>query len=129
MTREQSLFDFWNGFDIPAFEENSVPTGDDAPAFPYITYQLVTDALGNEVPISASVWDRNKNEYSALANVQNKVEEIREKISRGGIMLPFDGGAIWLKRGRPFDQTMGDADDDQVVRAYLNMTAEFLSAD
>lgn len=129
MTREQSLFDFWNGFDIPAFEENSVPTGDDAPAFPYITYQLVTDALGNEVPISASVWDRNKNEYSALANVQNKVEEIREKISRGGIMLPFDGGAIWLKRGRPFDQTMGDGDDDQVVRAYLNMTAEFLSAD
>lgn len=129
MTREQSLFDFWNGFDIPAFEENNVPTGDDAPAFPYITYQLVTDALGNEVPISASVWDRNKNEYSALANVQSKVKEIREKISRGGIMLPFDGGAIWLKRGRPFDQTMGDANDDQVVRAYLNMTAEFLSAD
>lgn len=129
MTREQSLFNFWNGFGIPAFEENSVPTGEDAPAYPYITYQLVTDSLGNEVQTSASVFDRNKNEYSALANIQTKVKEIREKISRGGIMLPFDGGAIWLKRNRPFDQTMGDSEDDQVIRAYLNMTAEFISAD
>ena len=42
MTREQAIFDFWNSFNIPAFEENSVPTGEDAPAYPYITYQLVT---------------------------------------------------------------------------------------
>lgn len=129
MTREQAIFDFWNSFNIPAFEENSVPTGEDAPAYPYITYQLVIDNFGSQVQTSASVYDRDKDNYSALFQVLQKTAEIRRKISRGGIMLAFDSGAVWLKPNTPFSQIMGDSEDNAVRRAYLNMTAEFISAD
>ena len=129
MTREQAIFDFWNGFNIPASEENSVPTGEDAPAYPYITYRLVIDDFGSQVQTSASVYDRDKDNYSALFQVLQKTAEIRRKISLGGIMLAFDGGAVWLKPNTPFSQIMGDSEDNAVRRAYLNMTAEFLSAD
>lgn len=129
MTREQAIFDFWNSFNIPAFEENSVPTGEDAPAYPYITYQLVINDFGSQVQTSASVYDRDKDNYSALFQVLQKTAEIRRKISRGGIMLAFDGGAVWLKPNAPFSQIMGDSEDNAVRRAYLNMTAEFISVD
>lgn len=129
MTREQAIFDFWNSFNIPAFEENSVPTGEDAPAYPYITYQLVIDNFGSQVQTSASVYDRDKDNYSALFHVLEKTAEIRKKISRGGIMLAFDSGVVWLKPNTPFSQIMGDSEDNAVRRAYLNMTAEFISVD
>ena len=129
MTREQAIFDFWNSFNIPAFEENSVPTGENAPAYPYITYQLVIDNFGSQVQTSASVYDRDKDNYSALFQVLQKTAEIRRKISRGGIMLAFDSGVVWLKPNTPFSQIMGDSEDNAVRRAYLNMTAEFISAD
>ena len=129
MTREQAIFNFWNSFNIPAFEENSVPTGEDAPAYPYITYQLVIDNFGSQVQTSASVYDRDKDNYSALFHVLQKTAEIRRKISRGGIMLAFDDGAVWLKPNAPFSQIMGDSEDNAVHRAYLNMTAEFISVD
>lgn len=128
MTREQAIFDFWNSFNIPAFEENSVPTGEEAPAYPYITYQLAIDNFGSQVQTSVSVYDRDKDNYSALFHVLQKAAEIRKKISRGGIMLAFDGGAVWLNPNTPFSQIMGDSEDNAVHRAYLNMTAEFISA-
>ena len=58
-TKAATIYEFWNSFEMPAYEENSVPTGEDAPKFPYITYQLVTDSLGNEVAMSASLWYRS----------------------------------------------------------------------
>jgi hypothetical protein len=47
----------------------------------------------------------------------------------GGKTLPCDGGAIWIKRGSPFSQNMGDPNDDLVKRKYINITAEFFTAD
>ena len=43
--------------------------------------------------------------------------------------MPVDGGVLWLKRGTPFAQSMGDETDDLIKRKYLNITAEFLTAD
>ena len=55
--------------------------------------------------------------------------EISQRISRGGKIIPCDGGAIWLKRGQPFAQNMGDESDDLIKRKYLNITAEYMTAD
>lgn len=129
MTKEQTLYNFWNSFGIQAFEENSVSTGEDAPKFPYITYQVVTDNFDNQVQLTASLWDRNKNGYSALLENSIKLEEISKAIGRGGVFLNCDGGKIWLKRGTPFAQNMGDDSDNSIKRKYLNITAEFLTAD
>ena len=122
MTKAAAIYQFWNIFGLPAYEENTVP--DDA-SFPYLTYQLVTDSFGHEVSVAASLWYRSE----SWTAINAKTEEISHTISRGGKIIPFDGGAIWLKRGQPFAQNMGDESDDLIKRKYLNVTAEFITAD
>ena len=122
MTKAAAIYQFWNSFGLTAYEENSVP--DDA-AFPYITYQLVTDSFDREIPLTASLWYRGE----SWTAINSKTEEISQKISRGGKIISCDGGAIWLKRGQPFAQSMGDESDNLVKRKYLNITAEFITAD
>ena len=122
MTKAAAIYRFWNSFGLTAYEENSVPT--DA-AFPYITYQLVTDSFEREVPVTASLWYRSE----SWTGINAKTYEISQKISRGGKIISCDGGAIWLKRGQPFAQSMGDESDNLIKRKYLNITAEFMTAD
>lgn len=124
-TKAATIYEFWNSFEMPAYEENSVPTGEDAPKFPYITYQLVTDSLGNEVAMTASLWYRGTSWLEANA----KTEEISQRIGRKGAVLDCNGGKVWTKRGTPFAQNMGDESDNLIKRKYLNITAEYLTAD
>ena len=122
MTKAAAIYQFWNSFGLTAYEENTVPT--DA-AFPYITYQLVTDSFDREVSATASLWYRSE----SWTAINAKTEEISQKISRGGKIIHCDDGAIWLKRGQPFAQNMGDESDNLIKRKYLNITAEFMTAD
>ena len=122
MTKAAAIYQFWNSFGLTAYEENTVPT--DA-AFPYITYQLVTDSFDREIPLTASLWYRSE----SWTTINAKAEEISQKISRGGKIISCDDGAIWLKRGQPFAQNMGDESDNLIKRKYLNITAEYLTAD
>lgn len=122
MTKASALYNFWSGFGLPAYEENTVQTDAE---FPYVTYQVVTDSFGAEIALTASVWYRGTSWLEANA----KSEEISRTISRGGKTIPVDGGVLWLKRGTPFSQSMGDETDDLIKRKYLNITAEFLTAD
>ena len=122
MTKAAAIYQFWNSFGLTAYDETSVPH--DA-AFPYITYQLVTDSFDSEVAATASLWYRSE----SWTAINAKTEEISQKISRGGKIIPCNGGAIWLKRGHPFAQSMGDESDDLIKRKYLNITAEFITAD
>lgn len=124
-TKAATIYEFWNSLEMPAYEENSVPTGEDAPKFPYITYQLVTDSLGNEVAMTASLWYRGTSWVEANA----KTEEISQRIGRKGAVLNCNGGKVWIKRGTPFAQNMGDESDNLIKRKYLNITAEYLTAD
>lgn len=122
MTKAAAIYQFWSGFGLTAYEENTVPTDAD---FPYITYQLVTDSFDREIQLTASIWYRSE----SWTGINAKTEEISQKISRGGKIISCDGGAIWLKRGQPFAQNMGDESDDLIKRKYLNITAEFMTAD
>ena len=122
MTKAAAIYQFWSGFGLTAYEENTVPT--DA-TFPYITYQLVTDSFDREIPLAASIWYRSE----SWTGINAKTEEISRTICRGGKIIHCDDGAIWLKRGQPFAQNMGDESDNLIKRKYLNITAEFMTAD
>lgn len=126
MTKASALYNFFSSFGIEAYEETLVPTGDEAPKFPYLTYQLVTDSFDNEVIIPVSLWYRSE---ASLLALNSKTEEISQRIGRGGVFLDCDGGKIWIKRGSPFAQTMSDPEDNTIRRKYINITAEFLTAD
>lgn len=124
MTKEAALYNFWSMFGLPAYEENSVPSGEDGAEFPYITYQVVTDSFGNDVALTGSVWYRSTSWKEANA----KAQEISNMLSRGGVTISCDGGIIWLRRGVPFAQSMGDDSDDLIKRKYINLVAEFMTA-
>ena len=126
MTKEQALYSFWSYFAIPAYEESAVPTGDDAPNFPYITYQAITDSFGGAVQLTASLWYRSPSWVEA----NTKKDEISRTIGADGVFLDLDdGGSVWLMRDTPFAQAMGDPSDPMIRRILLNLTAEYWTAD
>ena len=121
MTKAAAIYQFWSGFGLKAYEENTVPT--DA-TFPYITYQLVTDSFDREVAATASLWYRGE----SWTAINAKTEEIAKHIGLGGKIIKCDGGCIWIKRGHPFAQNMGDESDDLIKRKYINVVYEFMTA-
>ena len=122
--KTQALYNFFSGFELPAYEENTVPTGANAPELPYITYATATSGFDNDVQISASLWYKG---YS-WEGADRKAAEINAALANGGKMIPYTGGALWIRRGTPFAQHMAD-ENDTIRRIYLNLTAEFLSAE
>lgn len=122
--KEQTLQTLWSSFGLTAYDESTVPTGKNAPAFPYITYSVAVDSIGNSVPLTASLWYRSSSWKAAT----EKSEQIGADIGLGGKLLHYDGGALWIKRGTPFAQRMADDSDDMIRRVYLNIEAEFISA-
>ena len=129
MTKAAAIHEFWNSFGLKAFEENYVKDADEngnpiKPEFPYITYQLVTDSFDREVAATASIWYRT----TGWKAINAKTEKISAHIGLGGKIIKCDGGRIWIKRGQPFAQNMGDESDDLIKRKYLNLTFEFFTA-
>lgn len=118
MNKTQALEKFFNSFGIPAYPVTSVPTTE---TFPYMTYEAVTGFWGNQSGITVNLWYYTESE--ALPNA--KAEEIGSAIGDGGVMLPYDGGAIWVRRGDPWCQPIED-EEKNIKRRYLNVTAEFL---
>jgi hypothetical protein len=124
MTKEEALHTFFSQFGT-VYQEDSVPAGEHAPAFPFGTYELATDSFNNEVPVSFNWWTRS----SSWSTANAKAREIAETIGRGGAVLRCDGGAVWIKRGTPFARSMGDESDSMIKRKILNLTLEFLTED
>ena len=122
MTKAAAIYQFWSGFGLTAYEENTVL--EDA-AFPYITYQLVTDSFDREVAATASLWYRSE----SWTAINAKTEEISKKIGASEKKIAVDGGGIWIKRGQPFAQNMGDESDDLIKRKYINISIVFITQD
>jgi hypothetical protein len=124
MTKEQALHQFWSGFGLKAYDEMTVPTGDDAPALPYITYEVITDNIGHPVTCTASIWYRS----STWTEITQIKDQIAETIGYGHKMIKIDGGYMYLTRGTPFAQRMADDSDDMIRRIYVQLDCEYLTA-
>ena len=122
MTKAAALYSFFSGFGIDAYEENSVYALESPPAFPYLTYEVRTDAFGEfDTAISFSTWHRS----TSWAASNAKAEEISAAIGRGGTILHVDGGYMLIMRGSPFAQSLGDPSDDMIKRKLFNITVRF----
>lgn len=123
-TKEQAIHQFWSGFGLKAYDEQTVPTGDDAPAFPYITYEVITDNLNHPVMLTGSLWYRS----ASWAEITAKKDLIANSIGYGHKIIKIDGGYMYLTRGTPFAQRMGDETDDMIRRIYIQINCEYLTA-
>lgn len=129
MNKMQALHAFWKGFGLRAYDENSVPEYiDDGEENqiklepPYITYESASDTFGNMLAQTASLWYRS----SSWAEITEKEQEIADFITRGGRMIAYDGGALWIQRASPWAQRLSEPSDETIRRIVLNVTVEFL---
>lgn len=119
MNKEQALYSFWSQFNLPAYDENSVP--DDA-VMPYITYNVVTDSLDAVLPMSARLWYNS----TKWEEISLKSAEIALTIG-DGVVQKLDSGYMWIYKGTPFAQRMS-GENDNVKMIYINIGVEFLTA-
>lgn len=123
MDKIQALHKFWSSFEIPAYEENSVP---DFAKMPYITYEMQSDSFdGGAIPLSASLWYRS----TSLTDITRKADEISRYIGMGGIFVHCDDGSLWIKRRTPFVQNLFDGADETVKRKIISVYVEYWTED
>ena len=128
MTKAAAWHNFWSAFGIPAYEENSVPDGEDDPGFPRLTYQFGTDSFSDySMSLTVSIWYRDP----SWVSINAKAEEIGAMIGREyGDSVPCDGGYFRVKRGSPWALRMGgegsglttvNLNDDYIRRIVFNV--------
>ena len=108
----RALYQFFSGFDIPAYTEYNVP---DEATLPYITYQLVQPEWIDSGTLYARVWYRS----TSLAGISAKVNQISEAVGRG-VTIPFENGCVMLNKGTPWAQEMPMEGDTTLKVVYLN---------
>lgn len=122
LTKAAAYQAFWEQFGIPAYEENAVPDGANAPGFPRITYEFGTDAFSDYgISLTASLWYRD----SSWVAINAKTEEISAVIGRGGVQFPCADGSCWITRGSPWALSMGDENDNLIKRKVFNITVRW----
>jgi hypothetical protein len=104
MNKEQAYSEFWSGFGVLAWEENSMPDDETIQSlidagvaeakYPYIAYQVIVDDLGHPVFPTASIYDRSTSWKRAdeLANV------ISERIQKMNT-IKLDNGRMFITKG------------------------------
>ena len=122
MTPEAAIFSLLGELGIPTYAATSVP--DDA-TYPYATVEMAVGAFWDgEVPLPVSLWYYGDSESGPNAGAR----ALAQVVGPGGRVVACDGGAVWVKRGSPFSQSMGDPTDDKIKRRYVNLTAEFITS-
>ena len=119
MNNMQALQAFWEGFGLPAYDNNTVP---DNAEKPYITYEASDGYFGDELAQTANVYYRS----TSWADITQKVKEIGEVITRGGKNVPYDGGGFHIKLENPWAIRMRDPNDDAIRWYVLNYSIEFI---
>lgn len=121
MDRYEAQYSFWASFGVPAYEENSVPTGDEFPGYPYITYEAVTGGFNADIFVNAYIWTRS----SSWTLADFLADKIDSELKHGGKLIPYDSGAIWVTAEDNFAQNMGDATDNMIKRKVLSVVLHF----
>ncbi len=119
MNKIQALHSFWSSFGLVAYDATSVP---DNAELPYITYEVSSADFNIDLAQTANLWYRS----TSWKDITEKEMQIADYISHGGIMITYDNGAFWLKKGVPWAQRMSDEQDDTIRRMILNIEIEFI---
>lgn len=123
--RWEAQYQFWSSFGVPAYEENSVPTGDLRPAYPYITYQAAAGGFNSNIFVNASIWTRSGSWLTA-DTLADAIEQRLGGRSGGGYVQRYDGGGIWITAEDNFAQNMGDTEDNIIKRKLLSVVLRYV---
>jgi hypothetical protein len=119
MDKAQAYNSFWNSFGLKAYDETSVPEG---LTMPYLTYEAAQDDFNHPLGLVVSIWDRS----SSWTTAQTILSQIEAEIGRGGKIVPYTGGAFWIKRANPWAQRLTGEGGDSIRRIVMNVEVEFI---
>lgn len=111
----KTLYEFWNGFGIPAFPEGYA---DEKTPLPYITYQLLKSNWRTQTAMTARLWYYDTS-YDA---VTTKLDQIEQAIGEG-ISLPCGNGFVFIAKDVNFAQFV-PTEDDMLKSVYMQMVYE-----
>ena len=125
MTPEAAIYQWMNGFGLPAYAATSTPDeGDDEWAgYPYLTYELVLGEWNEgEVNMPVNLWDRTDSEARLNAVVRRIGESVPPQTK---VPVQCDGGILLISRGSPWAQAVRvEGEDEKVKRRYININIE-----
>lgn len=116
MTKWQALYEFFSSFGVEAFEENSVPTGSDRPAYPYIVYEMQQGGFDAnfDVALAFSIIDK----YDSFIPSYELADEIANAIGDGKV-IELDNGYIKIAQDSSnWAKTQRDPADNTIRRLY-----------
>lgn len=120
MTKAEALHSFMSGFGLKAYANQA----EDNAAFPYLVYEQTLGSFDDgALPIIINLWYYG----DSIKEIIGKTQEISETIGYGGLFIPYDGGAIMIRRDTPFSQGQTDAADSKIKGRFIKITAEYLS--
>lgn len=99
----KAVYQFFSGFQIPAYDQQAVP--EDA-ELPYITYYVQEPEWGTQATGFAQVWYRTK----SRATVNAKTDEIAQAIGDRGVKLECRGGYVMIRPESPLIVPVKDGD-------------------
>lgn len=120
-----ALQQFWESFEVDAYDEQTYFTEATMPSYPHITYESVSGTWASQKLLSGYLWDKN----TSWSWLKQKAESIRKQIG-SGMLIEVDDGAIWFRipETTPFAQVIpSGSEDDLVKRILLYVEVEFLT--
>ena len=116
----RALYQFWSGFDIPAYIEENVPT---EATLPYITYSVSIPEWKDNDIVNARVWY----EGTSYADIAAKLDQISNAID-DGVSISTGSGVAYLFKDTNFIQFQPyEASKDTIKVAYLSMVLHVLT--
>lgn len=118
----QAIQAFWSSFNLPAYDENTVP---ESAVMPYITYEASTANIGKPLYLTAQLFYNTR----SWADISKKAAEIGSYIGYGHRIIKVDGGYVYISQGSPFAQRMSEDSNGDIRRIILNIAVEYFTAD
>lgn len=118
-TKAGAFMAWLSGF-APAYAAGNVPTG---AVSPYFAIEWAEGAFNDgDVSVLVNLWAKTDSEAALNAIVS----EISKSLGPGCKLIPCEGGAMLIKRGSPFAQSI-EADGGW-RRRYINIDIESITA-
>lgn len=106
-----ALKTFFSGFDLPAYQEGTVP---EDVSFPYISYSLSEPEWNQKASLYVRVWDRTKSNVKIIQKADQITAAIGEMLN-----LPLEDGYLVIWPETPLIQIQADGD---FRYAYINLS-------
>lgn len=122
MDKWQAQQKLWESFDIPAYDEMTVP--DDA-IMPYITYEAVAGNMDAATQVAINLWYRS----NSWVDISRKAQQIATAIDNMPSSIKIDGGRMKVRLpNSAWGDRMEEPNDSGVRRIRIAVEIEFLTA-